>query len=403
MSTAARHPGIRKVTTKGGETRYRLIIDMGRKPDGSRDQRCETFTRLGDAKARQGKIIADRKAGTLVKPTKVTLAKAIDDWLAGRLNLRPAARRSPVVHRQPGPGPGPARSRPGPEPHQGPPGRSGDRAPRLWPAGRQRPADRPQPPEYQPHADPARGSAGLSGPGWPVARNVARQVERPKQTRREMQTWTADQAGRFLEAVADDRLAPAWQLSLYGLRRGEILGLCWKDIDLDARTLTIRLARTSVAGEVLEGEPKTERSKRTLPLDDGLVAALRSLKKTRQAGERLEAGQAYPRGCGGCGGAHVVVDELGQPYRPEWYSDRFARIAKAAGLPAIRLHDARHTSVTLMILRGVPIPVVSARHGHASAAFTMAFYAHSQDDALAAAGETLAAAYGRSDRAVKLR
>jgi integrase len=216
-----------------------------------------------------------------------------------------------------------------------------------------------------------------------------------------MKTWTADQAGRFLAAVAADRLAPAWQLSLYGLRRGEILGLRWSDVDLDARTLTIRLARTSVAGEVLEGEPKTERSKRTLPLDDGLVAALRSLKP-RQARERLEAGPAYSAGCGGCGGAHLVVDELGQPYRPEWYSDRFARIAKAAGLPAIRLHDARHTSVTLMTLRGVPVPVVSAWHGHASAAFALTFYAHSQDDALAAAGETLAAAHGRSEGAVKL-
>ena len=70
-----------------------------------------------------------------------------------------------------------------------------------------------------------------------------------------------------------------------------------------------------MAGEVLHGEPKTERARRTLPLDDGLVAALRSLK-TRQTRERLEAGPAYSRGCGDCGGAHVVVDELGQPTAP---------------------------------------------------------------------------------------
>jgi integrase len=72
-------------------------------------------------------------------------------------------------------------------------------------------------------------------------------------------------------------------------------------------------------------------------------------------------------------------------------------------VPVYRLHDARHTSVTLMILRGVPLPVVSAWHGHASAAFTLTFYAHSQPDALTDAGETLAAAYGRSEGAVKLR
>jgi integrase len=89
----------------------------------------------------------------------------------------------------------------------------------------------------------------------------------------------------------------------------------------------------------------------------------------------------------------VVVDEIGRPLRPEHYSDRFRELAKAAGLPVIRLHDARHTCGTLMHLRGVPIAVISKWLGHATAAFTMATYVHSQDDALAAAGATLAGAY----------
>ena len=83
------------------------------------------------------------------------------------------------------------------------------------------------------------------------------------------------------------------------------------------------------------GEPKTDRGKRTLPLDEGLAASLRSLK-ARQAQERLEAGEAYSPDCGDCSGAHVVVNELGQPYRPEWFSDRFRELSKAAGLPKIR-------------------------------------------------------------------
>ena len=132
-------------------------------------------------------------------------------------------------------------------------------------------------------------------------------------------------------------------------------------------------------------EPKTERGKRTLPLDDGLVAALRSLR-ARQSEERLRAGSAYSGPCGDCGGAHVVVNELGQPYVPEYMSDRFQRLSRAAGLPQIRLHDARHTCGTLMHLRGVPTAVISKWLGHATAAFTMNVYVHSQDDALAAAG-----------------
>lgn len=228
-----------------------------------------------------------------------------------------------------------------------------------------------------------------------VALNVARMVERPKQTRPEMRTWTAEHATAFLEAVAIDRLSPAWQLSLYGLRRGEVLGLCWSDVDLAARTLTIRRARVEITGVgVVEGEPKTERGKRTLPLDEALVAALRSLK-ARQARERLKAREAYSGGCGDCGGAHVVVDELGRPYRPEWYSNQFRKLAKDAQLPVIRLHDARHTCGTLMHLRGVPTAVISKWLGHATASFTMATYVHSQDDALTAAGAMYAAAIGQ--------
>ena len=75
-----------------------------------------------------------------------------------------------------------------------------------------------------------------------LSKNVASRVERPSYRKKEMQTLTESQAATFLEAVQSDRLSAAWQLSLYGLRRGEVLGLCWDDIDLDARTLTIRRA-----------------------------------------------------------------------------------------------------------------------------------------------------------------
>jgi integrase len=229
-----------------------------------------------------------------------------------------------------------------------------------------------------------------------VGRNVAKMVERVRQSKKEMRTWTEAEARAFLGCVESDRLNPAWQLSLRGLRRGEVLGLCWTDIDLLNKTLTIRRERIEVAGVgIVEDEPKTTRSRRTLPLDDARIAALRALK-AQQAQERLAGGKVYTPACADCGGAHVAVDEIGRPYRPEWYSDQFRRLFKAAGLPMIRLHDARHTSGTLMILQGVPITVVSAWHGHATASFTLATYAHSQDDALTRAGETLAGVYRAS-------
>ena len=141
---------------------------------------------------------------------------------------------------------------------------------------------------------------------------------------------------------------------------------------------------------IVEVDPKTERGKRSLPLDDALTAALRSLRDLQEI-ERIEAGDVYSAGCDDCSGAHVVVDEIGRPYRPEYYSDRFRELSKAARLPVIRLHDARHTCGTLMHLRGVPTAGISKWLGHATASFTMATYVHSQDDALAAAGELYAA------------
>jgi integrase len=383
--TAARNTDpIKKITTKNGETRYRFIIDVGNRPDGKRDQRCFTFRTMKEARAERAKIISDRSRGTLVKRTKITLGKAIDDWLDGRRNLRPSAQRSYRDSLEL------AKVRLGHVKIQDLTKAHLDAlVTDLLTNGRRigNVQRKGLGPRSVNQTLTLLGSvlASAMRDGL-IVRNVAKMVERPKQPKREMQTWTKNQAAAFLEAVASDRLSPAWQLSIYGLRRGEVLGLCWSDIDLDAKTLTVRRARVEVTGVgVHEVPPKTERSGRTLPLDDALTTALRSLK-ARQARERLEAGEVYSKGCADCTGAHVVVDELGHTYRPEWFSDQFRRLFKAAGLPAIRLHDARHTCGTLMHLNGVPTAVISEWLGHATASFTMATYVHSQNDALTAAG-----------------
>jgi integrase len=384
MSTPRKTDPIKKITTASGEIRYRFIIDMGKRPDGKRDQRCFTYRKLTEARAARAKIIANRRDGVLVKPTKITVAEAIDTWLSGRRNLRPSTRRcyadslrlisKPLGHIQ-------VQNlskahldalvtdlldhgrRIGNTQRKGLSARSVNQALMLLGSALE---------------DAVRQGT--------LSRNVAKLVERPDHRRHEMSTWTEAQAATFLEAVADDRLSAVWQLSLYGLRRGEVLGLCWSDVDLVAKTITIQRARVEVTGAgVVEVGPKTDRGKRTLPLDEALAAALRSLK-ARQNGERLEAGEAYSSGCEDCSGAHMVVDELGRTYRPEWYSDQFRNLSKIAGLPVIRLHDARHTCGTVMHLRGVPTAVISKWLGHATASFTMATYVHSQDDALAAAG-----------------
>lgn len=126
-----------------------------------------------------------------------------------------------------------------------------------------------------------------------VARNVARQVKRPKLVSTEMATWTPEQASTFRAHVAGDRLAACWLLTLAGLRRSEVLGLRWADVDLDAGTITVAQGRVVVGGGTVTGAPKSTRSARTLPMPRDVLAALRAFK-TRQAEEHLALGGGWP-------------------------------------------------------------------------------------------------------------
>ena len=125
-----------------------------------------------------------------------------------------------------------------------------------------------------------------------------------------------------------------------------------------AGTITVAHNRVSVNGRAMDGQPKTDRSARTLPLTPVLATALRRALAGQKA-ERLALGRDYGPG------EHVVCDEAGRPYHPDTISDYWRALCTAAKVPSIRLHDARHTCGTLMHLQGVPIVVISAWLGHA--------------------------------------
>ncbi|MGN9808129.1 site-specific integrase [Micromonospora sp. BQ11] len=386
---------IKKITLRNGRTRYRFVIDVGRKPDGRRDQRTYTYDTLKEARDERAKILAELAKGTYVAATTKTLAEHLNEWLAGRRKLQKSTRSNyanalkPVIEQL------------GQVPLQKITKAQVDELVTWMLESGRRVGVRGRP------LAPATVTLALSVLAQSlddavkqglVVRNVARLVDRPGTTaQKEMSTWTAEEASAFLAYVAEDRLYAAWCLSLYGLRRGEVLGLRWRDVDLEARTLTVRVTRIIIDGEVVESTPKSERSRRTLPLDDTLVAALRRLK-VRRAQEMSAAGRDYRSTCSTCRESHVFVDPAGEEVHPESYSDRFDVLVARAGLPRIRLHDTRHTCGTLMHLRGVPAAVISAWLGHANVAFTMKTYVHSQDEALRAAGGLLTAAYGTPEQ-----
>lgn len=213
-------------------------------------------------------------------------------------------------------------------------------------------------------------------------RNVAALVDAvptPHDEKFTGQTYTEEQVATLARHITDDRLEHAWLLALLGLHRGEICGLRWSAVDFDAGYLSVQDNRVAAPGGAVDGDVKTIGSVRRLPMPEPLVHALRAAKRRKI--ERLKAGP-------NCG--YVVTNlRTGEPFHPQTLSDKWNAITADAGLPHIRLHDARPTALTLMHLSGVPIAVVAEWAGHRDAAFTQRRYAHSQASHLAVAGAVL--------------
>lgn len=210
--------------------------------------------------------------------------------------------------------------------------------------------------------------------------NPAKEARVPRRAHREMSAWSAAEAEAFLDAVAGDRFYAMWRLVLTtGLRRGEVCGLRWQDVDLGAAVVEIVETRV-VAEREVHGPPKTAAGTRRIALDQATVSALHGWRR-RQAEERLAAGSAWTDS------GRVFVDELGVPPHPETVTRWWREAVQSAGARSIRLHDARHTAATLLLRAGVPVKVVTQRLGHADVAVTMRVYQHTtaQDDQAAAA------------------
>lgn len=185
-----------------------------------------------------------------------------------------------------------------------------------------------------------------------------------------MRVWDAEQLRQFLDSIEQHRLYPAYHLAAStGMRRGEVLGLLWNDVDLDGRRLSISQALLSVAYAVKIGDVKTGPSRRTIDLDPRTVSILRSWRK-RQLEERLALGEDYEDH------GLVFTGPDGTPVHPDFFSQTFDRKVARSGLPRIRLHDLRHGHASLLLKSGVPVKVVSERLGHATPAFTMTVYQH---------------------------
>jgi integrase len=207
-----------------------------------------------------------------------------------------------------------------------------------------------------------------------VVRNVAKLVQ-VKTPRYEVgRGLGVEEARTLLRHTRSDRLHALYVLAVYlGLRRGELLGLRWSNVDLDQAFLVVTHTLQRVDGELRFQPPKTRTSRRTVPLPGPCVEALRA-HKTSQAAERLAAGPRW------CEEGMVFSTGIGTPIEPDNLSRSWYKVRTVLGEPAPRFHDLRHTCVSLLLAEGAPPHVVQQIVGHSAIDVTMTIYAHASLD-----------------------
>ncbi len=342
---------------------YAVVVYLGVDPaTGKKRYKWETFRTKKEAEARLAQMLAEIERGTFIEPAKLTVGEYLARWLRDRaaVAVRPTTLEGyeAVVkcHLVPALGAVPL--------------------PKLTALHVQQ--------LYKQMLD-----KGLSGRTirlthavlrqalaqavkWGLlGRNVCDGVELPRQEHREMRVLTPEEAGRFLEAARGERLEALWVLALTtGMRKGELLGLRWQDVDLGRGTVQVTQALVKVRGRAVFQEPKTARARRMIELTPLAVEALRR-HRARQAQERLAAGPAWQDH------GLLFCQKDGTPLDPmNVYNWDFKRVLAKAGLSGVRLHDLRHTHATLLLEEEANPKVVSERLGHASVTITLDTYSH---------------------------
>lgn len=389
---------IQKRQTEGGKARYLVRINVIDPITGDRKWRnVGTFSTKKDAEKAERDALTLRDKGTLVDPSKATITDLMTDWLrskAGQVSANSLHDYETIVRLHIVPALGTVKAQ------------------TLTPARIQRQYDDWKDAGMSPRM--IRGCHMRLSQAFDraeklgiVVRNPCRGATPPRLERATVSTWTEEEARRFLATAQarpildragdtgrrePDSLHPLWHLLLLeGMRRGEGLGLRWRDVDLNIGTASI--AQTVAPDKHDKGKAtilpraKTAAGARTVRLTPQTIAALKDHKKT-QNGRRLAASEWEDHDL-------IICTGRGTPVNPNNVSRSFAALVKAAKVRSIRLHDLRHTSATMMLRAGVPAKIVSERLGHATIGITLDLYSHvtgdMQADAAARMGEIFAA------------
>ncbi|MEX0678892.1 MAG: site-specific integrase [Pirellulales bacterium] len=198
-----------------------------------------------------------------------------------------------------------------------------------------------------------------------IARNPCDAIDPPRVPKRQIAPLTAEQVQQLLDAAKDGRLYALYVVAIgTGMRLGEIFGLQWPDVDLKGRAINVRSTLIEINGKLSLAEPKTPKSRRRVDLPQVAVDAV-----TKHRAQSVREGFAKE--------PWVFCNSIGGPLRrTHFHVNHFKPLLATADLPAIRFHDLRHTSATLLLAAGVHPKVVQERLGHSQIGITLDTYSH---------------------------
>jgi integrase len=210
------------------------------------------------------------------------------------------------------------------------------------------------------------------GVKWGIlTRNPADATSPPSIQRKQVKMWDIDTIRRFLALVHGTRFGDLYRVAVFtGLRRSELCGLHWDDVDLMGGKLSVVNTLQRIKGHgLVEGQPKTQKSRRSIALSPQVIDVLHSIRG-RQIEQRVEAGPLWQNN------GYVFTELDGRPIIPDRVTQDFARIIRNSGLPHLTFHSLRHAHATLLLTAGVHPKIVSERLGHSNIAITMDIYSH---------------------------
>lgn len=362
-----------EITAKDGKVlvRYVAVVDAPRDPGGKRRQLRRRFARRKDAV----QWVAEMRAGTAAEAREpeperpvVTFKTVASGWLAGKAGVRPVTRTNYEAAIQ------------------------------IWSDHFGKlPVEEVTRGHVEAlvsrYAEEGRSKARISYlltvcrgvleeaiEEGHATRNPARRVSTRGADPKERHAMSGEEIDKIRSAISGTWMEAAWLLTLAGLRRSEVLGVKWTDVDLEAGILRIRRGRVQTGGsrEIHVTPPKTRNGRRDLPLPADVLEVLRRVRNL----------QAQALGFGHVRSGYLAVNEVGLPIRPEVYSDEWDLLCSRAGIGHYTLHEARHSSVTRMREREVPDMDVAAWHGHDEVTMRRT-YSHPSEDGLRRAGKAL--------------